>query len=75
MKTPWTNAHTGRFWVIGGLYTDLDFRKLATPAAPLGPFKNRHLAEIAWRSVSFNRTAAATERFVIVEETITAQAA
>lgn len=58
----------GRYWVVGGRYSDMSFRYLDWTAPALGPFLRRRDAEDAWRAVSVSYSADCRVRFHIVEE-------
>ena len=60
---------TERFWVIGGEYSDLQFRTLKTGAADvLGPFASREEARLAWRRASEETRSCATAKYAIASE-------
>ncbi|MCR5873451.1 hypothetical protein LRS10_04150 [Phenylobacterium sp. J426] len=72
--TPWDPTENGRYWVVGGGYTDLSFTARVWGEA-LGPFPTRYDAEACWRRLSFAHTHDARVRFTIVEEAHAARAA
>ncbi len=55
-----------QFWVIGGEYRCLEFRELAAPATPLGPYASYDEAEIMWRKRAEETRGEARARFTIV---------
>jgi hypothetical protein len=60
-----------RFWVIGGEYSAMDFKRLKDGAQQLlGPFEDRAEAAAAWRRVSDENRSRATARFSIAAERI-----
>ena len=61
-----------RFWVIGGDYECLSFRKVKD-GDPLvfGPFDTRDEARAEWKRVSAEHSSRATVRFGIASEELT----
>jgi len=72
--TPWDPTENGRYWVIGGRYTDLTFQHRSWSEV-MGPFASRYDAEACWRKVSFLYTHDARVRFTIAQDVAVAQAA
>ena len=62
---------TERYWVIGGEYSAMDFKRLKEGAQQiLGPFEDREEARAAWKRVSAENSSRATARFSIAAEHI-----
>jgi len=60
-----------RFWVIGGEYAAMDFKRLKEGAQQLlGPFEDRDEARAAWQRISAENSSRATARFSIAAERI-----
>jgi len=60
-----------RFWVVGGEYAGMDFKRLKSGAEQiLGPFDNRDEAAAEWKRVSAENRSRATARFSIASEQI-----
>ena len=58
-----------RYWVIGGVYTDMSFAALKDGARALfGPFSTRGEAHAKWKSVSQEHSSSALTRFTIAGE-------
>jgi hypothetical protein len=58
-----------RYWVVGGEYEDLAFRRLKRGAGEmLGPFDDKRTAQDMWRWVSWRNSGRATARFSIASE-------
>ena len=63
---------TERFWVVGGEYSCLAFKRLKNGAPEvLGPYETREEAKAAWRRVSEETRACATARYAIATEQLT----
>ncbi|MDB5459016.1 MAG: hypothetical protein JWO72_757 [Caulobacteraceae bacterium] len=62
---------TERFWVIGGDYTDTEFRSLRSAQPTVaGPFESRDDAQQTWKALSSEHSSLATTRFSIAAEQI-----
>ena len=60
-----------RFWVIGGEYAAMDFKRLKDGAQRIfGPFDDQDEAKAAWKRVSAETSSQATARFSIASERI-----
>jgi hypothetical protein len=58
-----------RFWVVGGVYSALDFKSLKNGKPDvLGPFETRDEAREVWKRVSDRTRAYATARYAIASE-------
>jgi len=63
-----------QFWVIGGEYSDLDFRRLIEGTGQThGPFESYEAAERIWRECSLANRFEACARFSIVTSAVGAQ--
>jgi hypothetical protein len=61
---------SSRYWVVGGEYTDTDFRQVVDGGAEerLGPFDSYQAAHASWAARSWATVDSATRRYRIVEE-------
>jgi hypothetical protein len=60
---------TQRFWVIGGVYADMQFQALKDGAQALfGPFESREEAQAKWKALSLEHSSSALTRFSIAAE-------
>jgi hypothetical protein len=63
---------TERFWVVGGEYSCLGFKRLKNGAPEvLGPFESREEAKAAWKRRSDETRSSATARYAIATEQLT----
>lgn len=63
---------TERFWVVGGEYSCLGFKRLKNGRPEvLGPFETRDEARAAWKRVSDETRSNATARYAIATEQLT----
>ena len=64
-----SNNANQRFWVIGGVYADMNFQTLADGAQSLfGPFQTREEAKQMWKTLSQEHSSSALTRFSIAAE-------
>ncbi|MDH7795362.1 MULTISPECIES: hypothetical protein [unclassified Beijerinckia] len=63
-----------QFWVVGGEFSDLDFRQIIEGTGKtFGPFENYEAAQKVWRDCSLANRFEACARFSIVTSAIPAQ--
>jgi hypothetical protein len=63
---------TERFWVVGGEYSCLAFKRLKNGAPEVvGPFETREEAKAAWKRLSDETRSRATARYAIATEQLT----
>jgi len=64
-----SNKSDQRFWVIGGVYADMNFKALKDGAQALfGPYESREEAHAEWRKLSREHSYNALTRFSIAAE-------
>ncbi|HEY4164622.1 MAG TPA: DUF4170 domain-containing protein, partial [Dongiaceae bacterium] len=59
-----------RFWVVGGIYTDTNFNRIADSGNEerIGPFKDYEAAKGAWQKRAWETVDHANARFRIEED-------
>ncbi len=58
-----------RYWVIGGDYSDCEFKNLMPGTEKIsGPFKDKLRARMEWQRLTFRDGCCATERYHIAVE-------
>jgi hypothetical protein len=63
---------TERFWVVGGEYSCLQFKRRKNGAPDvLGPYESRDEAKAAWKRISEETRSCATARYAIATEQLT----
>jgi hypothetical protein len=60
-----------RYWVIGGDYSDCQFKNLKPGTEKIsGPFKDKLRARMEWQRLTFRDRCGATERYSICVEPV-----
>jgi hypothetical protein len=58
-----------RYWIVGGEFDDANFERLVEGTERLvGPFRNRIVAERAWRDMATSTRPSCYTRYTIAEE-------